>query len=97
MRKAEKRRIGREKFEKDMAEEKDKGLRLQEQSKKKAAEELQAILGQRDVSNRKHVENKVAKAQAKRDNSAFDINLEDLIDRTDEDAGEMEFGCGIGA
>lgn len=97
MRKSEKRRIGRKKFEKDMAGSKAHGLRMQELDKKRRAQQLQDTLALRDVKNLQHVQGKVAKAKQKRDSSALDIDLNDLVDRTDEDAGEMEFGCGIGA
>lgn len=118
MRKAEKRRIGREKFEKDMADSKAHGLRMQVLDRKRREQQLKDTLVQRDVKNLQHVNSKVSKSQKERDAirkndhdaakalvlAAFDPSDiyktdlgQDLIDRTDEDAGEMEFGCGIGA
>lgn len=67
MRKAEKRRLGRIKFEKDMADSKAHGLRMQELDKKRRAQQLKDTLVQRDVKNLQHVQGKVAKAKQKRE------------------------------
>lgn len=93
MRKAEKRRLGREKFEKDLAESKQHGLRMQELDRKRREQQMKDTLVQRDVKNLQHVQSKVSKAEKARnkkfaDDLIHELDARGLIDHTMDDVLE---------